>query len=332
MNLTHEAVISNIGFVVIGRNEGQRLINCLDSIAKFIPLVIYVDSASSDNSILEANKRGAKTVALNMSLPFTAARARNTGFEQLIKFYPAIQLVQFIDGDCEVAADWINAAANFLAQHPEVAVVCGRRRERFPERSIYNKLCDIEWNTPIGEAKACGGDALMRAEVFSKLGGYRDSLIAGEEPELCIRIRQAGYKIWRLDHEMTLHDANITNIKQWWKRTQRAGYAYAEGAKLHGAAPELHWVAESKRAWLWGLILPVIAMILFFIKPIIGLIFLFIYPLQMLRLVMKSTHPFKIACAQAFFLILGKFAEMSGQVKFLWNHYHHQQSKLIEYK
>ena len=32
----------------------------------------------------------------------------------------------------------------------------------YPEATIYNQLCDWEWQRPPGRAKSCGGDALMR--------------------------------------------------------------------------------------------------------------------------------------------------------------------------
>ena len=323
---------SIVGVVIIGRNEGARLIACLESLTDFIPHVVYVDSASSDNSLAEAKKQGAHVVSLDMTQPFTAARARNTGFDTILSLYPNIQFVQFVDGDCVVNSNWIQTAADFLNDNPNIAVVCGRRREIFPQRSIYNQMCDEEWNTPIGEAKACGGDALMRADVIKLVGGYRNNLIAGEEPELCIRIRQAGYLVWRIDAEMTLHDAAMIRFSQWWKRTMRAGYAYGEGVYLHGNAPEHHWVAESKRGWIWGLLLPIAIILMLFFIPVLGLILLLVYPLQIIRLTIKSKQKFKDAFFQATFLTLGKFAEAVGQIKFLFNQYLGQQSKIIEYK
>ena len=173
-----------------------------------------------------------------MTIPFTAARARNEGFACVQRLLPTMRYVQFVDGDCEVVGSWLLQAQAFLDTHPDVAVVCGRRRERFPQRSIYNLLCDLEWDTPIGEAKACGGDALMRADAFAAACGFRADLIAGEEPELCVRLRANGWKVWRLAEEMTLHDATMTRFGQWWRRTLRGGYAFAEGASLHGAAPD----------------------------------------------------------------------------------------------
>src|SRR6185437_6636133 len=138
-------------------------------------------------------------------------------------------------------------AKSFLETHSNVGAVCGRRRERFPDRSIYNWLCDREWEGPAGEVRACGGDVMIRSSALKAVGGYRDDVIAGEEPELCVRLRTAGWSIWRLDTEMTLHDAAMMRFNQWWRRTLRAGYAFAQGAYLHGAPPERHFVWEMHR-------------------------------------------------------------------------------------
>lgn len=319
-----------VGVVIIGRNEGARLIGCLESLSDLFPQVVYVDSGSTDNSLNEASTRGAHTVSLDMTQAFTAARARNAGFDELIKRFPSIEFVQFVDGDCVVNPKWVSTAYDFIKNAAKVAVVCGRRRELYPQKSIYNKLCDYEWNTPIGQTKACGGDALMRVDVFKLVGGYRNSLIAGEEPELCIRIRQAGYLIWRIDAEMTSHDAGMTKFSQWWKRSTRAGYAFAEGAYLHGMAPEFHWVVESRRALVWGALLPIFILVLILINWKLGLILLLIYPIQICRLANSNNHSQNWILA--IHLVLSKFPEVLGQIKFYKTRFFGKQSELIEYK
>lgn len=321
-----------IGVVVIGRNEGERLERCLASLLGTPDKVVYVDSGSTDGSVQMAQGLGVEVVMLDMTLPFTAARARNEGFQCLQRLLPAIDYVQFVDGDCEVVAGWLAKAQAFLQEHPAVAVVCGRRRERFPQRSIYNHLCDLEWDTPIGEAKACGGDALMRADAFAAEAGFRADLIAGEEPELCVRLRAAGWKVWRLDAEMTLHDAAMTRFGQWWQRTLRGGHAFAEGAFLHGAAPERHWLRESRRAWLWGLGIPVGAVLACLILGWSGLFLLLAYPLQVARLALRGEGSARENWLPALFLVLGKFPEMLGQVKFLLSRVGAGKTTLIEYK
>jgi glycosyltransferase involved in cell wall biosynthesis len=323
---------TGIGVVVIGRNEGPRLERCLVSLIGSAQKVVYVDSGSTDNSVQMARKLGVEVVELDMTIPFTAARARNEGFARVQQLLPTMRYVQFVDGDCEVVGTWLPQAQAFLDARPDVAVVCGRRRERFPQRSIYNFLCDREWDTPVGEAKACGGDALMRADAFAAASGYRADLIAGEEPELCVRLRASGWKVWRLGEEMTLHDAAMTRFKQWWQRSMRGGYAFAEGAFLHGAAPEQHWLRESRRAWFWGLGIPLAAVVASLLLGWFGLLLLLIYPVQVMRLARRGDGLPRENWLLAFFLVLGKFPEMVGQVKFLLSRIVGGKTALIEYK
>ncbi|WP_299557643.1 glycosyltransferase [uncultured Sulfitobacter sp.] len=309
----------SVAAIVIGRNEGARLIACLDALEEVAP-VIYVDSGSTDGSVAAAQARGARVVTLDMQRPFTAARARNAGLAALPD---AAEFVQFLDGDCVMQKGWVEAARAHLAAHPDTAVVCGRRREMHPQASVYNALIDAEWDTPVGQTLACGGDALMRVDAVRSVGGYRDDLIAGEEPELCVRLRRAGWHIWRLDAEMTAHDAQITRFPQWWRRSMRAGHAFAEGAALHGAAPERHWVAQTRRALLWGAVLPAL---LIPASMIVGVWVWLIYPVQVARLARRG------GIAWAFFTVLGKFAEAFGALGYYWRRLRGGRIRLIEYK
>jgi glycosyltransferase involved in cell wall biosynthesis len=325
-------VAVNVAIVVIGRNEGERLIRCLESVVSVGCPIVYVDSGSTDESVPMARSVGSEVIELDMRIPFTAARARNEGFAHVRQLAPDIPYVQFVDGDCEVVVGWLDAAVEFLDAHPDVGAVCGRRRERHPEQSTYNLLCDIEWNTPVGEAKACGGDVMMRTEALAAANGYRASMIAGEDPELCVRLRAAGWRIWRLDKEMTLHDAAMTRFGQWWNRTLRSGHAFAEGAFLHGAPPERHSVRESHRAWFWGLAIPIVTLgASLWIGPWAAALLL-VYPLQVLRLFLRGNGSPRENFWRAAFLVLGKFPEMLGQAKFMWDRAFGNRARLIEYK
>ncbi|WP_306751785.1 glycosyltransferase [Paracoccus actinidiae] len=315
-----------IGAVAIGRNEGARLRSCLASLQGRAKRIVYVDSGSSDSSPEVAAAAGAEVVALDLARPFTAARARNEGFERLMGLGTP-EYVQFIDGDCELQPGWLKAAVAFLDSRPDVAAVCGRRRERHPGRSVYNRLIDREWDTPLGEAAACGGDVLMRAEAFRAAGGFDPRLIAGEEPELCVRLRATGWQIWRLDAEMTLHDAAITRFGQWWRRARRAGHAYAEGAAMHGAAPERHRVAQTRRALIWGLALPMAVLVLAPLAPPLALLLALAWPVQVARLTRRSGD-----LSEALFLTLGKIPEAIGVLDYHLGRLSGRRRGLIEYK
>ena len=178
---------------------------------------------------------------------------RNAGWRWLCQNESTPEYIQFIDGDCELVEGWLDKATAFLDTHPQVAVVCGRRRERYPDASPYNLLADMEWDTPVGQTMACGGDALIRTEALQSVGGYNSSLICGEEPEMCIRLGRQGWQIYRLDADMTLHDMDMFHFRQWWKRSIRGGWAVAEGVANYGTPPEKYMVREHRSGWLCGL-------------------------------------------------------------------------------
>jgi len=276
---------------------------------------------------------GVAVVELDMRTPFTAARARNEGFRHLLATQPGLDSVFFVDGDCEVVRDWPERAAQFLQQHSAVAVVWGRCRERYPERSVYNLLCDLEWNALApGESAVCGGNAVMRAGAFRQAGGFRAELICGEEPELCVRLRRDGWRIWHLDEDMVLHDAAIYRFGQWWKRMIRGGYAFAQGAALHGSPPERFCVRESGSAWLWGFIIPCVLAGLVLAVGWRALPLLLVYPLQTVRLAVRGRGSARERWSRAVAHVVCKFPETLGQVRFVLDRLRHAPAQLIEYK
>jgi len=295
--------------------------------------MVYVDSGSNDDSIALARACGAEVVELATDLKFTAARARNAGFRHLTELNPDLRYVFFVDGDCEVAHGWLKGATQFLDQHKAVAAVSGLRRERFPEKSIYNLLIDIEWrNYPAGESMFCGGDALMRTQAFKEVDGYRPDLICGEEPEMCFRLRRLGWRIWRLNEPMTLHDAAMYRFPQWWMREMRTGYAFAQGARLHGDSPERHSVKETRRAWIWGIGLPLAAALGCVAYGELGALIFLVYPAQVTRLALTGKRSPRENWSTAAALVLGKFPQMIGGVKYFSDLWRDAPAQLIEYK
>ncbi|MDJ0677168.1 MAG: glycosyltransferase [Calothrix sp. MO_167.B42] len=327
--------MKRVGLVIIGRNEGQRLYQCLLSTIGKVSHVVYVDSGSTDDSVEMAKSLGVEVIELDLSTPFTAARARNEGFAHLLLVDEQIKFVQFMDGDCEVVEGWLEYAQKELEAQSQVALVCGRRHERLPEESIYNQLCDMEWDTPIGETKVCGGDFMIRTEAFKQVGGFNPTLIAGEEPELCVRLRQQDWKILRLDVDMSLHDAQMKSFNQWWKRNLRAGYAYAEGAWLHGKSSARHCVKETRSIWFWGLFLPLLVLGTVWLTKALSLLLLVGYPLltyRIYRYFQQRGYRSKEAALYALFCILGKFPQLQGQISFHLGILVGRPRKLIEYK
>jgi glycosyltransferase involved in cell wall biosynthesis len=321
-----------VACVIIGRNEGDRLRRCIESVGSQVSFVVYVDSGSTDGSVEMAKAKGATVVALDMGRPFTAARARNEGLKVVTQAKQHFEFVQFVDGDCEIQPTWLERAERFLRSHPQVVAVCGRRRERYPENSTYNMLCDMEWNVPSGAARFFGGDVLIRIDALGEVGGYRDDLIAGEEPELCVRLRSKGWRVEVLAEEMTLHDAAMTRFRQWWTRSLRSGFAFAEGAHLHGAPPERHNVRELRSAMSWGVALPLLILFASILLTPWALAVLLLYPFQVGRLFLRVQGTTRQRRLRAIFLVVGKFAEAQGALRYWRLRFLKRSGGLIEYK
>ncbi len=332
-----------IGIVVIGRNEGERLRRCLESLVRDGRVIVYVDSGSSDGSRELARSRGVEVVELDLSRPFTAARARNSGFARLLQVAPGTDWVQFLDGDCVLDPRWIATALDVALRDERTAVVCGRRREARPQDSVYNRLCDQEWNTPIGTSTDCGGDALVRAAAFRAIDGFDPDLIAGEEPDLCLRLRQAGFQIHRIDAEMTLHDAAITRFSQWWSRAVRTGHTIAERLVMLGPRTGRTFLRRGTSAVFWAVAVPVLALAAI-VAPFLGMPAAFRWIavscamayVVLLARVWRSRRRRGIAhgpaLEYAFFCLLGKVPETEGIVRYFVNRLRGRRTRLIEYK
>ncbi len=316
-----------VDVVLIGRNEGARLVAALTSVQGQARQVVYVDSGSGDNSIAEARKQGATVVELDMSTPFTAARARNAGFDALND----PRLVMFIDGDCMLVDGFINASRAHLEANPKTGMVTGWRSEVHRDASLYNQLCDWEWRRPAGVIEACGGDMLVRAKAWQGIGGMDPTVIAAEDDEFCTRLRKAGWVLERIPHEMTRHDANMMQFSQWWSRAVRTGHGFAQVGHLH---PE-YFAKERKRVLVYGLVVPLLILLSFAIAWWLPLILIGIYELNYVRTaqgLIRDGMRKQEAWRHAALLTLSKFPNLIGMAKFHLRIVRGDEMRLIEYK
>jgi glycosyltransferase involved in cell wall biosynthesis len=324
------------GVVIIGRSEGDRLRRALDPLGQSPGRCVYVDSGSTDGSVAYAKGRGVAVVELTSDRPFTAARGRNAGFDYLLGRWPEVEHVQFLDGDCGLSASWLAAGHATLEADHQLAVATGRLRELRPAASVYNRLCDIEWDRPIGDIKTCGGIAMIRASAYREVGGMNPDLIAGEEADLHIRMRQRGWKLRRIAETMAYHDADLTAFGQWWKRNLRAGHGCAEAVRMYGSTEERYKVRESRSNWLWGLLLPGAAL---GFAPVTAGMSLFValggYAAlygKILRAEIKRGRPLTDSELVARYTVLGKLPQVIGQIAFHVSRLRGRQVGLYEHK
>jgi glycosyltransferase involved in cell wall biosynthesis len=329
---------SGIGIVVIGRNEGERLRRCLAGMPFDRVPVVYVDSGSTDGSLQLASAFGACGVALDLSVPFTAARARNLGFKTLLDIRPELEFVQFVDGDCALLPGWLEAASEAMAANLRRAVVIGQLIERNPDASVYNRLCALEWSSPAGDLTnygALGGIMLVRVSTFKALGGFNPQVIAGEDSEFGVRCGLAGHVVTKLARPMAIHDADIHSFAQWWTRAVRSGHAIGQRVGLNGSGPLRDCRRDQRSALAWGLGLPVTAVAL---APITGGLSLLAagggFCLLAARIYRSRRHGCDSApdaWLYARHMVLAKFAQVIGLARYHVNSFRGQY-RIIEYK
>ena len=337
--------------VVIGRNEGERLVRCLQSLLPEQIPVVYVDSGSTDDSVAQAHKLGVEVVELDPARPFSAARARNEGIDRCLAGHPETRAVMFIDGDCIVEAGWLARAAMELEARPELAVVCGRLREIRPEQSVFNRLADLEWDAPLGLVAASGGIAVFRVADFRRVGGFDPTARAGEEPELCRRLRAQGRQVARIDVPMARHDLNMTRFAQWWRRQERVGYHGLDVERRFppprgpNGSPMARIFAEAlRRARIWGIGWPVavccgatgagLSMGVGAALAVVGL-GVVLLGAQAVRLALRVRRQVASpvdALVYGALMILDKWANLAGQARYLLDRWAGRGSRLIEYR
>jgi glycosyltransferase involved in cell wall biosynthesis len=145
------AAACDVSVVVIGRNEGERLVRCLASIAAAHwdmarHEVIYVDSNSTDGSAARAAAAGARALVLDDASP-CAAKARNLGWRAARG-----EFVLFLDGDTVLHPGFVARALDTL-RDGRLCAAWGHRRESDPGQSLYTRVLDLDWVYPVGHTR-----------------------------------------------------------------------------------------------------------------------------------------------------------------------------------
>jgi len=323
--------------VVIGRNEGERLEPSLRSVEQAGLALVYVDSGSNDGSPSVARQLGVPVVELDPARPFSAARGRNEGLDEALRRWPNANFVLFLDGDCILDRGFPGAAIKAFEQDPRCAIVTGHLSERHPEASIYNRLCAIEWRSPPGQIQnmnALGGIMAARISAFRDVGGFNEQAIAGEEPDLGVRLGLAGYLIVKIDQPMATHDAQILHFGQWWRRAVRAGHALAHRYARHGRTPFRDGQREIRSVLFWGFLFPSLILVLLWPSRGLSLLLLGGYALlgrRIYRYYLGTGVPRTDALLAARFIVYGKFAEFLGILRYCLNRLRGR-FHIIEYK
>lgn len=248
--MTPEAAPLDLSIVIVGRNDGARLARCIRSARSIRGLrgafeILYVDLESSDGSPARARDMGAAVV----SAPGSHGRAavgRNAGWRAA-----RAPVVMFLGADTVLEPDFVAGAVPLL-RDPNVAIVWGHRRELHPEASLVHRILDLDGLHPPGPAEHCGPDALMRRTALEQVEGFDERLGAGEDVELCGRLRALGYRIEHIDQPMTLYDLDVSGWVGYWRHAVLTGYRLAETADRFRDRMPAGWLVAARRNRLHG--------------------------------------------------------------------------------
>lgn len=120
----------------------------------------------------------------------------------------------------ELHEGWLERAFSFLHQEPDIAVLSGRIID-LPKATKYYDCSEHDCqSSSMHDVLHGGGAALYRREILEQVGTFNPYLCSDEEPELCLRIRHAGYRVARTEHPIALHYTDpiedfVTLLRRW---------------------------------------------------------------------------------------------------------------------
>jgi glycosyltransferase involved in cell wall biosynthesis len=225
-----------LSVIVIGRNEAARIERCLRSVLASLENVgdyevIYVDSASEDESVAIAARFPIRILQLRRHWTLTPSAGRFIGFR-----HAAGRFLAFVDGDTVLHPAWLGASCAFLRENPEFGGVAGAVDKACFSDDGSSAPADANRGRCDRQAVAAsvpslGGIATYRREAMEQAGTFNPFLPTGEECEVALRIRRAGYKLARIAAPMCVtHSLPPESIREIMRRSRAHLYDY--GATL----------------------------------------------------------------------------------------------------
>jgi len=195
--------------VLIGRNEEQFIGGAIDSVLAVkerIPSleVIFVDSASTDRSVEVAQQHPSRILQLKPEWPRCVAAGGYIGY-----LHSHGKYVFFQDGDSNVEADWLVKAVDFMEANPAYGGIAGVLDEEYIDAAgnYHGSVPNVfgqDLAKEVCEVKHLGGIAFYRRQAMKIAGPVNPHLPTAEDHELCMRIRNAGYKLARINGRMAV--------------------------------------------------------------------------------------------------------------------------------
>jgi len=237
-----------VSVVLIAKNQDWNSRRLIESILQGngsyeLLDVILVDSASSDSTIEFAQEYPIDVLRLRPDQILTPAAGRYVGYKRARG-----EFILFVDGDMELCHGWLGDALSMMQTDCTVGVATGQIVDVSPGET-KPRVENVE-RSGCKNVSYCGGAALYRRSVLESVGVFNPYLYSEEEPELCLRIRHAGYRIVELQRTVVFHYSTPTSafgtLVARWRRNLYLGAG--QNIRYLLGTPLL-WLYLKERGW-----------------------------------------------------------------------------------
>lgn len=180
----HDAV--QLSICVIGRNEGRHLAACAASLRQLDSLgivyeTVFVDSASTDDSVAIAHAHFEKVICLSASHLLNAGAARHVGTNHCRGTW-----ILYMDGDMELCAESLPVIEDLIRSGRKHGGLCAYTENVFPDGT--RDLIEFKGNLPGKPCRMIGGTSILPRDAVIAAGNWSCALFAYEESELYARL------------------------------------------------------------------------------------------------------------------------------------------------
>lgn len=247
-----------VSIIIKALNEEQRIAAAIESALNALPdgqgEVILADSGSTDRTIEIAQNYPITIVQIEAPAKPSCGLGPQLGYQ-----YSDTPFICLMDGDTELAPDFITQARHYLQDNPRTAGVTGHVMERNTDSLEYVRrgLRKTAYKA-VGTIDRinCGG--LYRRAAIEEVGYLSDrNLHSYEEYDLGVRLRSKGWALFRLDRRFVFHTGHSVNAYKLLLRRWQSKYIRGIGELLRSSIGKPHFktlFAELPELRLWMVI------------------------------------------------------------------------------
>ena len=207
--------LPSISVVIPAHNEARYIRETVQAICnqdypndKFE--IFVVDNNSTDNTSALAAQSGATVISCPNG---KVGRVRNLGAAQ-----SGGEIIAFIDGDCEASNPrWLQSAVRLL-QDPNIGAVGGPALLPKQTSWVERAFVGPQSFTNSVVSRLAGSSFIVRRVDFELVGGFSETLSAGEDDELSARIRAKGLRIYSSNDCSVIHKDYPKTLQQIFRK------------------------------------------------------------------------------------------------------------------